>query len=129
MDNYCYIIGVRVNHRVANAVGLQEVLTKYGCNIKLRVGLHETSEKFCADDGVIMLQVCGEKGRSGRHGRRAQRHGGHPRQDARAVSRRQNMKNVRCAFCVSHIFYTIYTGKRFQTSVTSFSRESRKESR
>ena len=61
MDNCCYIIGVRVNHRVANAVGLQEVLTKYGCNIKLRVGLHETSEKFCADDGVIMLQVCGEK--------------------------------------------------------------------
>ena len=61
MDNCCYIIGVRVNHRVANAVGLQEVLTKYGCNIKLRVGLHETSEKFCAHDGVIMLQVCGEK--------------------------------------------------------------------
>ena len=23
--------------------------------------MHETSEKFCADDGVIMLQVCGEK--------------------------------------------------------------------
>ena len=61
MENCCYIIGVRVNHRVANAVGLQELLTKYGCNIRLRVGLHETSEKFCADDGVIMLQVCGEK--------------------------------------------------------------------
>ena len=61
MENCCYIIGVRVNHRVANAVGLQELLTKYGCNIKLRVGLHETNEKFCADDGVIMLQVCGEK--------------------------------------------------------------------
>ena len=61
MDNCCYIIGIRVNHRVANAVGLQELLTKFGCNIKLRVGLHETSEKFCADDGVIMLQVCGEK--------------------------------------------------------------------
>ena len=61
MNNCCYIIGIRVNHRVANAVGLQEFLTKYGCNIKLRVGLHETNEKFCADDGVIMLQVCGEK--------------------------------------------------------------------
>ena len=61
MDNCCYIIGIRVNHRVANAVGLQELLTKFGCNIKLRVGLHETSEKFCADDGVIMLQLCDEK--------------------------------------------------------------------
>ena len=61
MENCCYIIGVRVNHRVANAVGLQELLTKYGCNIRLRVGLHETNENFCADDGIIMLQVCGEK--------------------------------------------------------------------
>ena len=57
----CYIIGIRVNHRVANAVGLQELLTKYGCNIKMRVGLHETNENFCSDDGIIMLQVCGEK--------------------------------------------------------------------
>lgn len=55
-----YIIGLRVNHRHANAVKLQEVLTQFGCNIKLRVGLHETHEDFCSDDGVIMLQVCGE---------------------------------------------------------------------
>ena len=61
MDNCCYIIGIRVNHRVANAVGLQELLTKFGCNIKLRVGLHETGEDFCSDDGVIMLQACGDK--------------------------------------------------------------------
>ena len=59
MENCCYIIGVRVNHREANAVGLQELLTKYGCNIKLRVSLHETSEKYCSDDGVSMLHVCG----------------------------------------------------------------------
>lgn len=58
--NCCYIIGIRVNHRVANALKLQELLTRYGCNIKLRVGLHETSEQFCSDDGVIVLQVCGE---------------------------------------------------------------------
>lgn len=56
-----YIIGLRVNHRTGNAVTLQEVLTKYGCNIKLRVGLHETSEEFCSDDGVIMLQACGDR--------------------------------------------------------------------
>ena len=56
-----YIVGLRVNHRTGNAVKLQEVLTQFGCNIKLRVGLHETSEEYCSDDGVIMLQVCGEK--------------------------------------------------------------------
>lgn len=57
----CYIVGIRVNHRVANAGKLQDLLTKYGCNIKLRVGLHETNENYCSDDGIIMLQVCGEK--------------------------------------------------------------------
>ena len=25
------------------------------------MGLHETGEDFCSDDGVIMLQACGDK--------------------------------------------------------------------
>ena len=57
-----YVIGLRVDHRRANAAGLQETLTRYGCNIRLRVGLHEAGEGRCADDGVILLQVCGEQG-------------------------------------------------------------------
>lgn len=56
-----YIIGIRLNHRTANAAKLQEALTAHGCNIKMRVGMHETSDDYCADDGVIMLQACGEK--------------------------------------------------------------------
>ena len=40
----------------------QETLTRHGCNIRLRVGLHEAGEGRCADDGVILLQVCGEQG-------------------------------------------------------------------
>ena len=40
---------------------LQEVLTGNGCNIKVRLGLHEASEEFCANDGLIVLQPCGEK--------------------------------------------------------------------
>ncbi len=59
MNSY-YIIGLRVNHRTGNALKLQEALTQFGCNIKLRVGLHETGENFCSDDGVIMLQVSGD---------------------------------------------------------------------
>ena len=50
--NCYYIIGLRVDHRHANALNLQKTLTEYGCNIKLRVGLHETGEDFCSDDGV-----------------------------------------------------------------------------
>lgn len=50
-----YVIGLRVDHRRANAAGLQETLTRYGCNIRLRVGLHEAGEGRCSDDGVILL--------------------------------------------------------------------------
>lgn len=32
-----YIIGIRLNHRTANAAKLQEALTAHGCNIKMRV--------------------------------------------------------------------------------------------
>ena len=59
--NCYYIIGLRVDHRHSNALNLQKTLTEFGCNIKLRVGLHETGEDFCSDDGVILLQVCGEQ--------------------------------------------------------------------
>ena len=59
--NCYYIIGLRVDHRHSNALNLQKTLTEFGCNIKLRVGLHETGEDFCSDDGVIMLQAWGDK--------------------------------------------------------------------
>ena len=59
--NCYYIIGMRVDHGHANALNLQKTLTEYGCNIKLRVGLHEPGEDFCSDDGVIMLQACGDQ--------------------------------------------------------------------
>lgn len=58
----CYfIIGVRMDNRVSNAQRFQEVLTKNGCIIKARLGLHEASDTVCANDGLIVLQPCGEK--------------------------------------------------------------------
>lgn len=56
-----YVIGVRMDNRVGNALKFQEVLTENGCKIKARLGLHETSEDVCANDGLIVLQPCGEK--------------------------------------------------------------------
>lgn len=55
-----YVIGVRMDNRVGNALKFQEVLTKNGCKIKARLGLHETGEDSCANDGLILLQPCGE---------------------------------------------------------------------
>jgi hypothetical protein len=56
-----YIIGVRMDNRVGNALKFQETLTKNGCLVKTRLGLHEVSADACANDGLIVLQPCGDK--------------------------------------------------------------------
>ena len=59
--NCYYVIGIRMDNRMANALTLQKVLTENGCKIRARLGLHEASEDVCANDGLIVLQPCGEK--------------------------------------------------------------------
>ncbi|HHV96183.1 MAG TPA: hypothetical protein GXX37_06875 [Clostridiaceae bacterium] len=59
--SYYYIIGVRINNRINNAVKFQEVLTKNGCKIRARLGLHEVSNDACSNDGIIILQPYGSK--------------------------------------------------------------------
>ncbi len=52
------IMVVRVNHRTEKAVDIQNIFTKYGCSIKVRIGLHEAGD-VCSDDGLIILQLIG----------------------------------------------------------------------
>ncbi len=59
--SYYYVIGVRMDNRVGNATSFQQVLTKNGCKIKARLGLHEVGADLCATDGLIILQPYGEK--------------------------------------------------------------------
>lgn len=59
--SYYYVIGIRMDNRVSNASSFQRVLTKNGCKIKARLGLHEVGEELCATDGLIILQPYGEK--------------------------------------------------------------------
>ena len=54
-----HIMAVLINHRTSNAPRVQEVLTKHGCTIKMRLGLHETGEDFCSEEGLVILQICG----------------------------------------------------------------------
>jgi len=56
-----YLIGIRMDNRVGNAQKFQETLTKNGCKIRARLGLHDVSEDSCANDGLIVLQPCGDK--------------------------------------------------------------------
>ena len=54
-----YLIGIKMDNRVANAQRFQEALTQNGCSIKTRLGLHEVDEETCANYGIIVLQACG----------------------------------------------------------------------
>ena len=53
------IVLIKIDHRSTEASLVQKVLTEYGCNIKVRLGLHEVSTDMCAQDGLIVLHVEG----------------------------------------------------------------------
>lgn len=53
------IMAVLISHRSKKAPEVQEVFTKYGCIIKMRLGMHETGD-FCAEDGLVILQLGGK---------------------------------------------------------------------
>jgi len=50
------IIVAKVEKRRAISLALQDVLTKYGCGITMRLGLHEAGD-VCSEDGLIILQL------------------------------------------------------------------------
>lgn len=57
----CYnIMAVIINNRSKRAPLFQEILTKYGCLIKMRLGLHETGN-VCVEEGLIILQLDGSE--------------------------------------------------------------------
>jgi hypothetical protein len=56
-----HLMAVKINGRIANAPIVQEILTKYGCFIKTRIGFHETNEDQCSTDGILVLQLSGKK--------------------------------------------------------------------
>ncbi|MBN1616028.1 MAG: hypothetical protein JW875_01850 [Spirochaetales bacterium] len=54
------VLGIHVENRIAEAGELQAILTRYGCNIKTRIGLHEVTDNHCSTNGLIILELCGE---------------------------------------------------------------------
>lgn len=51
------IIGIALENRMDEAVKFQEILTKYGCTIRTRIGLHNIGEYKCVNHGIILLEV------------------------------------------------------------------------
>ncbi len=51
------LVLLKVKARANHAPEVQKVLTEYGCNIAVRLGIHEITETTCSNDGLIILQV------------------------------------------------------------------------
>ncbi|HCU05924.1 MAG: hypothetical protein A2X77_02725 [Gammaproteobacteria bacterium GWE2_42_36] len=54
------IVGIHISNRFKQVAKLQKIFTKFGCQIKTRLGLHRASEDFCAMDGLILLEMFGD---------------------------------------------------------------------
>ena len=55
------ILGVKLANRLDTAIEFQKIISKFGCTIKTRIGLHKTDEKFCSSSGIIILEVINNK--------------------------------------------------------------------
>jgi hypothetical protein len=54
------ILGILLKKRNITSTVFQEILSKHGCKIKTRIGIHNASDHACSPDGVILLDVIGE---------------------------------------------------------------------
>ena len=56
-----YIMGIQIGDREQEAIKVQEILSKHGCIIKTRLGLHEATHGQCASNGLILLEFIKDK--------------------------------------------------------------------
>lgn len=54
------IIGVCLENRVETAVDFQKLITKFGCEIRTRIGLHPSNNEVCLNRGIVLLEVSGD---------------------------------------------------------------------
>jgi len=50
------LVAIKVEDREGTAPQVQEVLTKFGCNIRVRLGLHDQPGS-CSPTGLIILDL------------------------------------------------------------------------
>ena len=54
------IIGARITNRLKDVGEVQDILTRYGCAIKTRLGLHEADESGDSQGGLLILELTGD---------------------------------------------------------------------
>ncbi|MDR7867423.1 MAG: hypothetical protein RIN56_11440 [Sporomusaceae bacterium] len=60
MTNCSTIVAILQENRVETAPKVQDILTEFGCFIRVRLGLHDAAIDQCTNTGLILLQLCGE---------------------------------------------------------------------
>ena len=59
--NEIVVLGIYIQERSKNASAVQNLLTKFGCSIKTRLGLHEVVDNYCSNSGLILIELTGDK--------------------------------------------------------------------
>jgi len=54
------ILGVMINDPAKGAEKIQGILTKYGCVIRTRLGMHDMDEEYASDTGLMLLELTGD---------------------------------------------------------------------
>ncbi len=54
------ILGVMINDPSKGADKIQSILTKYGCSIRTRLGMHDTDEVYASETGLMLLELIGD---------------------------------------------------------------------
>jgi hypothetical protein len=55
------IFGIHISHRTENVPAVQATLTKYGCNIRTRLGIHDADATSCSPSGLVLVDVFGSE--------------------------------------------------------------------
>lgn len=51
---------IKAEKRNDEATEVQKILTEFGCIIKTRLGLHDTTDNSCSPEGLIILELVGD---------------------------------------------------------------------
>jgi len=55
------VLLILIGNRKEAAVQVQKVLTGWGCMIKTRLGIHDGVMENCSDQGLLILELAGER--------------------------------------------------------------------
>ena len=54
---------ITLGNRLHSAIKFQQIVTEFGCIIRTRIGLHHEVGSSCSNQGVIVLELTGDKSR------------------------------------------------------------------